>query len=236
MKVFLFIFIVYPTFLFCQIKSGVVTYGISYEFDEEMKNGLMSSYVDEAIQNAQYVTFKLEFNQEAMRFYPSDYMKIDGKRMDFVLAFSAANGVYYRTRDFGKNYHSIVTKWLGDFIIQYKGNPKWELTEETKMINDFLCYRANTTEVIENEAGVFTFPIIAWYCPQIPFPYGPKLYGGLPGLILELQERDALFGVQKIKLSDVESNIIDMPTKGKLITIEEFNKINFENSKSMQQE
>lgn len=234
MKIVVFFLLVFPAFLFSQIKSGTVTYGISYEFGEDMKNGLMASYVDLAIQNAKYVTFELEFNQEAMRFYPSDIMNVDGKKTDFVLAFSATNGLYYRTKDLIKNYHQTSTKWLGDYIIKYKAGPEWELTEETKMINDFLCYRANATQVVENEAGVFKIPIIAWYCPQIPIPYGPKLYGGLPGLIIELQENDALFGVRTIKLSNTENKTIPVPTKGKVVTEEEFNKINLEYSKSME--
>lgn len=234
MKLLFFLFFLYPAFLFSQIKSGTVTYGISYEFDEDMKSGLMASYVDLAIQNAKYVTFELEFNQEAMRFYPSNSMNVDGMKVDFVLAFAVADGIYYRTKDFSMNYHNTSTRWLGDFIIKCENKLQWELTNEKKYINEFLCFRANATQIVDNGAGVFKFPIIAWYCPEIPFPYGPKSYGGLPGLILELQERDALFGVQTIKLSTTEEKLIEVPTKGKMVTEEEFNTINKEYAKSME--
>lgn len=235
MRIFIFFLLVYPTFIFGQITSGTITYGISYEFDAEMKNGLMASYVQEAMQNAQYATFKLEFNQEAMQFYPMENMEVDGKRMAFVFAFSLSEGVYYRTKDYSKNYHSIVMERVGrDYIIKIEERLEWELTSESKMINNYLCYRANATQVVDNGVGIFTFPIIAWYCPEIPFPYGPKSYGGLPGLILELQERNALFGVQKINLSSSEKKTIDVPKKGKIVTEEEFNNIIYEANKALE--
>ena len=234
MKIFIFLLLVYSPFLFSQIMSGTVTYGISYEFDAEMKSGLMASYVQEAMQNAQYATFKLEFNQEAMQFYPMENMEVDGKRMGFVFAFSLSEGVYYRTKDYSKNYHSVVMERLGgDYIIKIEEKLEWELTSESKMINNYLCYRANATQVVDNGVGIFKFPIIAWYCPEIPFPYGPKSYGGLPGLILELQERNALFGVKTIKLSTTEKKTIAVPAKGKMVTEEEFGIVNEEFAKSM---
>lgn len=90
----------------------------------------------------------------------------------------------------------------------------WQITSETKIINQFTCYKATSNFKVVRVDKVFQFPIIAWFCPDLPSEFGPMGYGGLPGLILELQERNIVYGVQKINL---EANIknINLPTFNK---------------------
>lgn len=225
MKILFYILIIAPFFAFSQIKSGTITYGISYTFEEDLRKGLMSNYVESAMQNAKYVTFNLDFNSEAMRFYPMENMVSDGQNKSFALAFCSCEGVYYKTKNLETILHEFDNENFGNIILSSKNKLEWELTNDTKMINNFLCYRANSVQVVDNGTEIFKFPIIAWYCPEIPFPYGPKEYGGLPGLILELQERNALFGVTKIELNSTEEKVILKPSKGKVITENEFSKM-----------
>ncbi|RXM45981.1 GLPGLI family protein [Flavobacterium sp. YO12] len=66
--------------------------------------------------------------------------------------------------------------------------------------------------------------VIAWYCPTIPLSYGPKEFGGLPGLILELHDDKIVYLVSKIDINsnlDIKINEV----KGKIITEENFDKI-----------
>lgn len=69
---------------------------------------------------------------------------------------------------------------------------RWELSEETKMIDSLLCYKAETVF----RGRRYT----AWYCPAIELPYGPWKLGGLPGLVIEAYEnkRDIYFLLKKI--------------------------------------
>lgn len=53
---------------------------------------------------------------------------------------------------------------------------RWNVTNEERM---YLGHRVMKATA-ETDAG----PIEAWFAPGIPFPAGPGLYGGLPGLIL----------------------------------------------------
>lgn len=234
MRKLLFLLCLLPIFSNSQIKSGTITYGVSLEFEDDLKKGMMSEYVEKATENAKYYTFNLDFNQEAMRFYAQENMTFDSGKNSFVLAFCSGFGVYYKNRNLNENYHEFSIEELGDFILILNESQKWELTNESKMINNLLCYRANTEQLVNTDTGIFKFPIIAWYCPEIPLPYGPKEFGGLPGLILELQERNALFGVKKIELSSSKKIEIEKPIKGKLTTEAEFKKINVEHSKLMQ--
>ena len=69
----------------------------------------------------------------------------------------------------------------------------------------------------------------AWYCPKIPYGFGPKGYGLLPGLILELQERNILFGAYQVTF-DIPELKIKESTEGKIISKSEFSKISKEKS------
>ncbi|MBU2928090.1 GLPGLI family protein [Winogradskyella psychrotolerans] len=57
----------------------------------------------------------------------------------------------------------------------------------------------------------------AWYAISIPLPYGPKMYRGLPGLILEVKETNSILYADKIEFQ--EKNIsIKSPKKEKIIS------------------
>ena len=112
------------------------------------------------------------------------------------------------------------------FLISSKLNArKWTLTQDSKTIGGYLCYKATSTLVIKNSVGTFYKPVIAWYAPKLPVPYGPKGYGGLPGLILQLTEGDFTFYVSKLTLNPKKKVVIKKPVKGKKITHKEFDKI-----------
>ena len=38
--------------------------------------------------------------------------------------------------------------------------------------------------------------VVAWFTPEIPIATGPSWYGGLPGLILEIVEKNNCFMYQ----------------------------------------
>ena len=66
---------------------------------------------------------------------------------------------------------------------------EWTITGETKQIGRYLCREATSSYSFESyKGGTVTVPVTAWFAPQLPFPYGPNGYDGLPGLILELTE------------------------------------------------
>jgi len=64
--------------------------------------------------------------------------------------------------------------------------------------------------------------IIAWFSPEIPFRFGPLGYGGLPGLILELEVQSnfpAKYTIETIDFS--KKNIkIEVPIGKKITPLE----------------
>lgn len=111
------------------------------------------------------------------------------------------------------------------FLIKQENIPNWELTNETKIIDNYLCYKATTYEEIIRDGKIIKAPIIAWYCPEIPFQFGPKNYHGLPGLILELHDRICIFYVSDFNLNPSHKNITLPILKGKETTKEELKSI-----------
>jgi len=67
----------------------------------------------------------------------------------------------------------------------------WKLSDEKKQFQDFNLQKAET-----DWAGRHW---IAWFSPQIPFNTGPYKFGGLPGLIVELNDSKNNFNFQLIK-------------------------------------
>jgi GLPGLI family protein len=72
----------------------------------------------------------------------------------------------------------------------------WFISEEKKMIDSFLCYKATTHFKGRNYT--------AWFCPAIPIPNGPWKLGGLPGLIVEAYEdnKDLYFLLSEIRINN----------------------------------
>ncbi len=77
--------------------------------------------------------------------------------------------------------------------------------------------------------------ITAWFTPQIPVKNGPGEYGGLPGLILELNADRTTILCSKIVLNTKDGETIEKPTKGKEVTREEYQTIVMEKTKEMRE-
>lgn len=68
----------------------------------------------------------------------------------------------------------------------------WQLCDSTKTINGFEAHKA----ICSYHGRDWT----VWFSPDIPFSDGPWVFCGLPGLILEAQDKDNLFSFRLIGL------------------------------------
>ena len=67
---------------------------------------------------------------------------------------------------------------------------EWKLTNETQTIIEYKCQKA-TCRFRGRD-------FIAWFAPSIPVKRGPWKFGGLPGLILKVQDKDGLYTFEAI--------------------------------------
>ena len=110
----------------------------------------------------------------------------------------------------------------------------WELTGETKNIGNYTCYKA-VYEIeeediqinmidgeVKEEKVIKKRTTVAWYTPDVPISNGPRDYGGLPGLILEVNDGDLTIVCSEIVLNPKEVKEIKEPIKGKIVTSKKF--------------
>jgi GLPGLI family protein len=121
----------------------------------------------------------------------------------------------------------------------------WELTGETKNIGNYTCYKAvfekeeESIEInmidgdVKEEKVLKKRTLVAWYTPDIPISNGPRDDGGLPGLILEVNDGDLTIVCSEIVLNPKEVKEIKEPVKGKIVARKKFEDITKEKTKEM---
>ena len=114
----------------------------------------------------------------------------------------------------------------------------WEITNKTKKIGDYICRQAKTTEKLFHRKGNHYYykEVFVWFTPEIPLSYGPKHYKGLPGLILQVEDKEYTLTATKINLNPSEDvKIKRLGKNDRIISQEEsFNRIR-EMTKDMEQ-
>lgn len=171
---FVYILLIFSTFIFAQVQSGRITYNLIIEDEESFKgDAAFHGYLISAVDNAKYLSYNLDFNQEAMRFYELETMASDGQNLSFAKAFSGCYGIFYKEKDSNVVLNQSEHHSLGTVLIQKDNKREWELTTESQVINGLLCYRANSFNIVDNGKGIFKHQVIAWYCPSLPFLMDP---------------------------------------------------------------
>jgi GLPGLI family protein len=168
----------------------------------------------------------------------------NGGAMVMVMGGDGSSDILYKNILENRTAHK--TELLGkvflikDNLVAYD----WELTGEIKNIGNYTCYKAvyeREEESIEinmmgdeaKEEKVKKRTLVAWYTPDVPVSNGPNIYGGLPGLILEVNDGDLTIVCSELVLNPKEVKEIKEPIKGKIVTRKKFGNIAKEKTKEM---
>lgn len=178
---------------------------------------------------------------------------VDAVPTNFLLFFNDVESIYHAENDMYANrklglllnqtgnvgrqdftyYTNTTTKekfYQGFFTSQVLVNMEkldWKLTQETKKIGKYTCYKATAIIDSEQTSGMnFISPVIAWYTPQIPVPFGIQTFVGLPGLTLELiadyENGKIYYQATKIELNPEKEIKIKRPKGQKKVAENEF--------------
>jgi GLPGLI family protein len=211
------------SFCYSQSKVLYIEYGSSFDDDNGTftKDKVFGDSFSMAMRESHKLRYGLIINSYGAKFF--DLTETIENTLSSNLAKILTNymGIIYIIDD----QVLCQSKILGENIYTKKDlMSDWILTNESKIIDGLACYKATRTINIKNPKGEFTYPVIAWYCPQIPHKYGPNGYGNLPGLILELQVRNVSFFTKKIDFNSDEQFDTNFLKKAKILTEEQFNK------------
>ena len=214
--------------------------------------------IKERMKNQLERTYILTFDKSASIYKQEE--KLDqtaGSRggMRFMMMGGGASGKHYKNTQAKisakENEFSGKNFLIKDNLVTYD----WKMEQETKMIGQNLCFKATTVverpvsrnnfsfgrnnneeEKKEEEGEVVELIVItAWYTMDIPVNNGPGDYWGLPGLILEISDDNTQILCTKIVMNPKDKEEIIEPTKGKIVTQKEYDKIVEEKTKEMRE-
>jgi GLPGLI family protein len=127
-------------------------------------------------------------------------------------------------------FKAVATRDIEQNIFSRMGRRARDAQKEGEKKSDSLDTASTEDKVVEEPK---TETITAWYTPMIPAGHGPAEFGGLPGLILELNTGNTTMLCTKVVLNPQEEIVIEVPEKGKEVTREEYREIVDEKAKEM---
>jgi GLPGLI family protein len=262
MKKILLLFLIFNFNGFSQDFQGKAYYMSKTSVNTDFTNNLppdRAKYILGMMKKALEKNYILDFNSNSSYFEVEEVLEAGGRQgggfnwMQFVggpdggsLHKDLQSKIYINKKElFGKI-----------FLVKDSITPsKWVMTGETKQIGIYNAYKATITkEVEEREFNFGRRPtgggesesepeapkmrevvMSAWFTPEIPVSTGPAMYGGLPGLILEINDDKTIILCTKVVLNPKVKIKIKAPSKGKVVTKSEFDQIAEDKAKEMEE-
>ncbi|OYQ51782.1 GLPGLI family protein [Flavobacterium aurantiibacter] len=202
-------------------SSGIATYKIYLNFSPEAleadKKFLLLRNAEAA---AKDVRFELRFNAERSNFNEVENASIDKVTLNTIRSLAGADKLIAIDNKDKKILIEVKENKLlfdkNEFVIEEPLAFKWNISTEVKQIGKYKCFKATTTKDVDLGTRIVTETVTAYFCPEIPVPYGPGIYGSLPGLIIELQEKNSAFVLEEIKFRNIEDSEFVIP-KGRTV-------------------
>jgi GLPGLI family protein len=204
-------------------KKIKVEYATSYigEYlsnDAKNKNPSLTGMYEGIESKINTLKFLLLIENSTSEFKSISEMPKDNESIGVKMAINTtgAHTVYFRdftNKRLIQNLDFNAKKYTAEFDFN---KVNWTLENEEKFIDGYKCYKATYKHKFVN--------VTAWYCPSLPYSTGPIEYGGLPGLILELQRNKLVYLATNINLNYEGKETINFPNKN-IISEEELNTI-----------
>lgn len=209
--------------VFAQISHGTINYQVIPHLGDLSKaDKSIQDILIKENEEAKKLNFTLNFLKTESYFFVNDMM-FEGKSIKTLVLLVGGKLSFYQNKATQESREFLDTRRVGKVIVDRKMFYEWTLTNESKIIDGYKCYKA-TSPYFNNETGKkvenTNLVITAWYCPQIPVGFGPLGYGELPGLILELEKKAATFTATKINLNPEKEPEINRLTSPKAISEE----------------
>jgi len=244
-RVLILIFLFTCKSLCSQNFQGVVTYKtnrkIDFNADDSKMNADMQKQIQEMLKKQFQREYSLNFTNSESVYKEVQNLETPKSSggMTIIMAGSGISDVLYK--NIKEKRYANKRDMMGKLFLIKDDLEKldWKLEDETKKIGAYQCYKATAKRMrrIQNTLSTMNseeekgepkeeeITITAWYTPEIPISNGPGNYGGLPGLILEVNDGEENILCSKIVLNPKKEIEIKEPAKGKIIKEQEFEHI-----------
>jgi GLPGLI family protein len=219
------IFLLLLSYLSHSQNSFYVEYNLKIAREEGLfkNNNYLKEMLDKSVSNQQPIVFKLEINDTISKFSKiKNEIDTSDKVINFAVSIANYTGIVFNMNN---TFILKQSSLLGNnYFVKYPIINNWKITNETKLIDNYLCYKATNVYKVVNDVKTFNHPVTAWFCPSLPYKHGPNGYGNLPGLILELQVRNSTYGATLISNNRKNDVSVNQIKNIKIITISELEK------------
>ncbi|NQX82827.1 MAG: GLPGLI family protein [Flavobacteriaceae bacterium] len=194
-------------------ENGRITYQI---FNNLKVDGNEEESVSNLLKEFAEVYYHLSFSGSKAMFEKEDTMSEKKSLMEIF----AGSSVYYTDIE-DKQVLREAPLLDNNYTIDFPF-PEWEMSQETRKIGNYICYKATTIDIVYRRGRIIEKEIIVWYTPSVPISFGLKQFSGLPGLIVEMSANHIIFKLKKIKLNIKKGVKIKTPKVKELISMEEY--------------
>lgn len=222
MRIVYLFFLVFPLVSFSQTeKCKIASYSkilTRKEVNLKKNDQTVKKRIKQFENSTKQSSYKLIFNNNESLFFLERQLKNDVQK-NRLPQIGGGSGVFYKKGN--TRLHQINV--AGDLLLvsSQKDKYNWKLFNESKIIYGKKCFKAEGNYKEKTKAfGLKKISITAWYCPELPYSFGPNGFDELPGLIFELTNGGISFVLTELKeISDCSD--LKIPKKGKKMTDEE---------------
>ena len=249
--------VLFSTTITAQVFQGEATYKshrkMSIQLDSSQVSSEMHQQMMDMMKKQFEKTYILSFNKSESLYKEDKALESPQMGgMQVVMVDTGGSDILYKnTKD--ESFTSQSEVFGKVFLIEDQLEKQdWTLSNETKNIGEYTCYKATYTreqpvvrsfisvngdndqeEDEDTEPEMEEIEVTAWYAPDLPVNNGPARYQGLPGLILEVNDGGLTLMCSKIVLNSKDKIDISKPTKGKKVNQEKFDEIMEKKMKEM---
>lgn len=218
-----------------QSASGKISYKETIQFNIDLKGAEVQGISADQLA----ALLPKENVSNKVLYYTADAALYDNDKKDENTdATEAANGMHVMMKMIGNDTRVYQDMKAGKTITEQGFMSRkflitsdvkkeaWKLTGKQKEILGYPCQQATMLRD--------TLTITAWFTPAIPVSAGPMGYGGLPGMILSLNDGNHYtIEATKVEPGNIDAKLVAKPKDGKKVTEAEFKKIMTDKMKEM---
>ncbi len=237
-------------YISAQSFSGSATYKTASQVPFKMEGSDISpdqkKMMEERMAKAMQKEFELKFNRNESIYSEVEELEKEGQRgMRFMSMIMGTGGILYKNVKEGTYLDKVEFFGKQFLIMDTIEKLDWKLEKGSKAIGKYQCNKATAQRVVtisrsetnDGESHDTTYSdtinITAWYSMQVPVSNGPAQYGGLPGLIMELNDGTTTMLCTRLSLKPGEEIEIKKPEGGEEVSQEEYERITQEKLEEM---